>query len=107
MSDINKECMEMIDPMTDEGQSSTETHASRMMDQGKKSSFRMGLDCDENGMPNLCKYYEMLECEDAEEEDEEMTPMGGWMYNKFRKELLEMEAGLRKDREQDQKDALR
>ncbi|XP_020198500.1 uncharacterized protein [Aegilops tauschii subsp. strangulata] len=34
----NKEYMEMIDPMTDEGQSSTETHASRMMDGGNSSS---------------------------------------------------------------------
>ncbi|XP_048558281.1 uncharacterized protein LOC125538989 [Triticum urartu] len=98
---------EMQVQSSNESKSSTETHASRMMDQGKKSSFRMVLDCDENGMPNWCKYYEMLECEDVEEEDEEMTPEGVRMYNKFRKELLEMEAGLRKDREQDQKDALR
>ncbi|XP_048555549.1 uncharacterized protein LOC125536380 [Triticum urartu] len=34
----NKEYMEMIDPMTDKGQSSTETHASRMMDGGNSSS---------------------------------------------------------------------
>ncbi|XP_037484285.1 uncharacterized protein LOC119363085 [Triticum dicoccoides] len=32
------EYMEMVDPMTDEGQSSTETHASRMMDGGNSSS---------------------------------------------------------------------
>ncbi|KAM3388123.1 hypothetical protein ACQJBY_010724 [Aegilops geniculata] len=98
---------EMQGQSSNESKSSTETHASRMMDQGKKSSFRMVLDRDENGMPNWSKYYEMLECEDAKEEDEEMTPEGARMYNKFRKELLEMEAGLRKGREQDQKDALR
>ncbi|XP_044970298.1 uncharacterized protein LOC123430495 [Hordeum vulgare subsp. vulgare] len=90
-----------------QGESSAETHASRMMDQGKKSSFRMVLDCDEKGRPNLCKYYEMLECESAKEEDEEMTAEGVRMRNKFRKELLEMELGLRKFREQNQKDALR
>ncbi|KAE8801578.1 hypothetical protein D1007_22792 [Hordeum vulgare] len=36
------EYMEMIDPMTGEGQSSTETHASRMMDEGNSSNEGKG-----------------------------------------------------------------
>ncbi|XBI90352.1 hypothetical protein VPH35_027999 [Triticum aestivum] len=79
----NKECMEMIDPLTDEGQSSTETHASRMME--------------------MRKYLKMLECEEGEEEGK-MTLEDLVMADQFEKELLEMEANFLKVHEQDDKD---
>ncbi|XP_044335550.1 uncharacterized protein [Triticum aestivum] len=118
----NKEYMEMIDPMTDEGQSSTETHASRMMDEGNsnnqgkssnesKSSTKavvMVLDSDEEhevrGMTmEMRKYLKMLEFEEEEEEGK-MTPEDLAMADQFEKELLEMEANFLKVQEQDDKD---
>lgn len=108
----------------DEGQSSAETHESRMMDKGKsisegKSSMEthasrildmMVLESDDkselDGMTNLCKYYKMLEFED-EKVLGEMTAENLRMYYKFRRELLEMEASFREVREQNEKDDLR
>ncbi|KAF6988868.1 hypothetical protein CFC21_006302 [Triticum aestivum] len=108
----------------DDGQSSAETHESRMMDKGKsisegKSSMEthasrmldmMVLVSDDksesDGMTNLCKYYKMLEFED-EKVLGKMTAENLRMYYKFRTELLKMEASLREFREQNEKDDLR